>query len=101
MGQILHGSAKTTHTVRSEVQRSQASVASLSRHYGINQKTVLKWPHRQSVEDMPMGPKERRSTVLSPMEEAAVVTLSHQFFALLKAEKRVMKRLDRFEALRA
>lgn len=78
MGQFLHGSAKTTHAIRGELQRSQASVASLAKRYGINEKTVLKWRHRQSVEDMPMGPKERRSTVLSPMEEAAIVALRVQ-----------------------
>jgi transposase InsO family protein len=78
MGQVLHGSAKTTHAVRGELQRSQASVASLAKRYGINEKTVLKWRHRQSVEDLPMGPRERRSTVLSPMEEAAIVALRVQ-----------------------
>ncbi len=78
MGQILHGSAKTTHAVRAELQRSQASVAQLAKQFGINEKTVIKWRNRQSVEDMPMGPKERRSTVLSPMEEAAIVALRVQ-----------------------
>lgn len=77
MGQVLHGSAKTTHAIRAELQRSQASVASLARKFGINEKTVLKWQHRQS-EDMPRGPKERHSTVLSPMEEAAIVALRVQ-----------------------
>jgi transposase-like protein len=78
MGQVLHGSARTTHAIRGELQRSQVSVASLAKRYGINEKTVLKWRHRQSVEDLPMGPKERRSTVLSPMEEAAIVALRVQ-----------------------
>ena len=78
MGQILHGCAKTTHAIRGELQRSEASVAILAKRYGINEKTVLKWRHRQSVEDLPMGPKERRSTVLSPMEEAAIVALHVQ-----------------------
>lgn len=78
MGQVLHGSAKTTHAVRSELQRSQASVASLAKRYGINEKTVLKWRKRQSVEDLTMGPRERRSTVLSRMKEAAVVALRVQ-----------------------
>lgn len=78
MGQILHGSAKTTNAIRGELQRSQASVASLAKRYGINEKTVLKWRRRRSVEAMPMGPKERRSTVLSPMEEAAIVTMRVQ-----------------------
>jgi transposase InsO family protein len=78
MGQILHGSAKTTHAIRTELQRSKAPIASLARKYGINEKTVLKWRHRQSVEDMPMGPRNRRSTVLTPMEEAAIVALRVQ-----------------------
>ena len=78
MGQILHGSAKTTYAIRAELQRSQASVAQLAKQFGINEKTVIKWRNRQSVEDMPMGPKERRSSVLSPMEEAAIVALRVQ-----------------------
>ena len=91
MGQILHGSAKATHTIRSELQRSQASVASLAKRYGINEKTVLKWRHRHSVEDMPMGPKERRSTVLSPMEEAAIVALRVQARLPLKLRLKLLK----------
>lgn len=78
MGQLLHGSAKTTHAVRGELQRSQASVARLAKRFGINEKTVIKWRKRQSVEDLPMGPKERRSSMLSPMEEAAIVALRVQ-----------------------
>lgn len=31
MGQVRHGSAKTTHAVRAAIQRSQASLATLSR----------------------------------------------------------------------
>ena len=46
MGQICHGSATTTHAVRAAIQRSQASAAELSRTYGINPKTVLKWRKR-------------------------------------------------------
>jgi len=78
MGQILHGSAKTTHAIRAELQRSKASAAQLAARFGINEKTVLKWRKRRSVEDMPMGPKERRSTVLTPVEEAAIVALRVQ-----------------------
>ena len=73
MGQLLHGSATTTHAVRAAIQRSKASVQELSQRYGINPKTVQKWRHRSSVEDAPMGPKERRSTVLSAEEEALIV----------------------------
>lgn len=78
MGQILYGRAKTTHAIRGELQRLEASVASLAKRFGINEMTVIKWRSRQSVDDLPMGPKEPRSTVLSPMEEAAIVALRVQ-----------------------
>ena len=73
MGQVRHGSATTTHAVRAAIQRSQASIAELSRELGINPKTVAKWRKRQTVDDQKTGPKERRSTVLSAEEEAMVV----------------------------
>jgi transposase-like protein len=73
MGQILHGSAKTTHAVRAAIQRSKATIAQLSEQYDLNPKTVMKWRKRSSVEDMPMGPKDVRSTVLSAAEEALCV----------------------------
>lgn len=44
----------------------------MAKHYGINQKTVAKWKRRTSVADLPTGPKDARSTVLS-LEEAIVV----------------------------
>ena len=73
MGQIRHGSATTTHAVRAAIQRSQASLATLSKEFGINPKTVAKWRKRQSVEDQKTGPKEPRSTVLSETDEAMIV----------------------------
>ncbi len=59
MAQVLHPGAKTTHAVRAEIQRSQASIAALSKRYGIDPKTVCKWKKRQSVEDAPplWGPR--------------------------------------------
>lgn len=68
MGQIRHGSATTTHSVRAAMQRSQASIAELSRELGINPKTVAKWRKRQTVEDRKTGPREPRTTVLSEEE---------------------------------
>ena len=73
MGQVRHGSATTTYAVRAAIQRSQASSAALRRNNGINPKTVLKWRKRATVEDLKTGPKEPRSTVLSPEEEATIV----------------------------
>jgi transposase InsO family protein len=73
MGQVLHGSATTTHAIRAAIQRSQASATQLSQTYGINPKTVLKWKKRTCIEDRKTGPKNPRSTILSEVEEAAVV----------------------------
>ena len=73
MGQILHGSATTTEAIRRAIQNSQESLRALARHYGINQKTVAKWKKRTSVTDVPTGPKEPRSTVLTVEEEAIII----------------------------
>jgi len=73
VGQVLHGSATTTHAVRAAIQRSKASVQALSERFGINPKTVAKWRKRASLEDRPMGPKVPRSTVLSTEEETLIV----------------------------
>src|SRR3989304_6288505 len=73
MGQVLHGIATTTEAVRRAIQHSQESLRTLSKHDGINQKTVAKWKKRSSVVDLPTGPKAPRSTVLSIAEEAIIV----------------------------
>ena len=73
MGQILHGSATTTEAVRRAIQNSQASLRALSKRYGINQKTVAKWKKRSSVSDLPTGPTDAKSSVLSAEEEAIIV----------------------------
>ncbi len=59
MGQVRHGSATTTHAIRAAIQRSQASLAQLSRELGINPKTVAKWRKRETIEDLRPGRKSR------------------------------------------
>ena len=73
MGQVRHGCATTAHAVRAAIQRSQASLSTLSRELGINPKTVAKWRKRATVEDLKTGPKAPHSTTLSEAEEAMVV----------------------------
>ena len=73
MGQVLHGSARTTAAVRRAIQHSQASLRVLAKRHGINPKTVAKWKKRPSVQDERTGPKEPRSTVLTLEEEAVGV----------------------------
>jgi transposase InsO family protein len=73
MGQVLHGSARTTAAVRRAIQHSQESLRALAKRYGINQKTVAKWKKRSSTADLPTGPKQPQSTVLSLQDEAIIV----------------------------
>ena len=73
MGQVLHGCATTTEAVRRAIEHSQESLRALAARYGINQKTVAKWKKRSSVADLPTGPKEPKSTVLTIEEEAIAV----------------------------
>jgi hypothetical protein len=83
MGHVRHGSATTTHAVRAAIQRSQASLAQLSKEPGINLKTVATWRKRQTVDDLKTGPKEPRSTVLTEAEEAAIVAFRRHTLLLL------------------
>lgn len=73
MGQVLHGSARTTAAVRRAIQDSQESLRALAHRHGVNPKTVAKWKKRGSVDDLPTGPKDPRSTVLSIEDEAVIV----------------------------
>jgi len=83
MGQILHDCARTTAAVRRAIQHSQESLLKLAERYDINPKTVHKWRKRSFTHDAPMGPKQRRSSVLSPQEEAVAVAFrKHTLLAL-------------------
>jgi len=78
MAQLLHGSATTTARLRALFQASTEPATVLARRHGVNPKTVRKWRRRDSVEDQPMGPHQRRSSTLSELEEAAVVAFRVQ-----------------------
>src|SRR5215831_17183706 len=83
MGQILHGCATTTEAIRRAIQHSQESLRALSRRYGINQKTVAKWKKRAFVADLPTGPKQPKSSVLTIDDEAIIVAFRrHTLLAL-------------------
>jgi hypothetical protein len=73
MGQILHGSATTTHAIRAAIERSKAPLKELAARYRLNQKTVANWRKRAFVYNATMVLKERRSTVLTIEQQAMVV----------------------------
>ena len=82
MGQVRHGSARTTAAVRRAIQHRQESLQGLATRYRINPKTVAKWRKRPGVLDARMGP-EPVSTVLSAAQEAiAVAFRRHTLLAL-------------------
>uniref|UniRef100_UPI00389A272E helix-turn-helix domain-containing protein n=1 Tax=Rhodophyticola porphyridii TaxID=1852017 RepID=UPI00389A272E len=55
----------TTHAIGAAIQRSQASLAQLSRELGINPQTVAKWWTRVTVEDLKTARRDPRITVLT------------------------------------
>src|ERR671913_1977359 len=73
MGRVLHGSARTTEAVRRAIQLRQESVRALARRFGVSPTTIQKWRKRETTADAKMGPKQVRSTVLTPGEEAVIV----------------------------
>ena len=68
-------SARTTPRVRSELQASKETTGSLARRYGLSRTTVAKWKSRATTADAPMGPRNPKRTVLTPVEEAMIVEL--------------------------
>jgi hypothetical protein len=73
LGQVLHGCARTTETVRCELQHIQEILRALARRQGVNPKTDAKWPARTDSADPRTGSTEPNSTILSAAEEAVVV----------------------------
>jgi hypothetical protein len=59
MGQVLHGSARTTAAVRRAIQHSQESLRVLAKRHAIDQKRVAKWKKRSSTADLRTGPGSR------------------------------------------
>jgi len=67
----------TTEAVRRATQHSQESLRIPTKRYGINQKTVAKWKRRAAVKDLPTGPADVHSTVLS-IEVDAIIVAFHR-----------------------
>ncbi|WP_035562831.1 IS481 family transposase [Hymenobacter sp. IS2118] len=72
MGKVPHGCATTTPATRRLIQQSTEGVQTLAKRLGLTAGTVRKWRRRTSTEEAVRGPKPA-STVLTPVEEAAIV----------------------------
>jgi hypothetical protein len=73
MRPVLHGCAKTTEAVRTEIQNSKESLKTLARQHSISPITVMTWKKGNYVHDSAIRPKVRKSTVLTPEEEAICI----------------------------
>jgi hypothetical protein len=73
MAGVLHGSVRTAPRVLAELQSSKEKTSVLAKRYGLSRATAAKWRTRTSTADAPMGPRDPRSTVLTPVEEAIIV----------------------------
>jgi hypothetical protein len=70
----LHSQATTTPKIRAAIQACNDPAWMVSERYGISEQTVLKWRHRDSVEDRSHTP-HRLQTTLSPAQESVAVAL--------------------------
>jgi transposase InsO family protein len=52
-----HPIAKTNSHIRKLIQESDRPHRELAKRFGVNPKTILKWKHRDTVEDSPRGTK--------------------------------------------
>ena len=73
MGQLLHGSARTSAAVRHAIPQRQESLAKRAKRSDVTPKTGAKWQQRAHVHDAPMGPKQCHATVLTREAEALIV----------------------------
>ena len=77
MGSVHHANATTTIRVRKEIQDSKESIAALAQRYSLNEKTVLKWRHANSLEDKPSGAKKPKGS-LSEQEQQIICEFRRQ-----------------------
>jgi len=101
MGQVLHGSARTTAAIRRAIQHGQESLQSVATRYGINPKTVAKWRKRTTVQDAPMGPAPASTVLTAEQEAMAVAFRRHTLLPLddcLYALKATIPHLSRLHA---
>ena len=82
MGQVLHGSARTTPAARRLIQQSPQSLQSLATRHGVNPKTVAKWRSRATTADAPMGPKPAPPVGSAGQEAMAVAFRRHALLPL-------------------
>jgi len=57
MKQYYHSNATTNIRLRSEINKSKASISALAIKYGVSEPTIAKWKNRENFEDKSSRPK--------------------------------------------
>ena len=105
----LHRRRPGTEAIRRAIPNSEESLRVLARRHGreegqktiqwivfpTNQKTVAKWRRRTSVADLPTGPKDAKSTVLTAGAEAIIVAFRRHTLLPLEFERKANDPGDR------
>ena len=82
MGQILHGSATTTHAIRAAIQRSKATAKELAERHGLNPKTVASGRSGPSSTMRPWGRKPAVNRGVHREEAIVVAFRKHTLLPL-------------------
>ena len=82
MGQVLHGSARTTQAIRRSIQRSQESLQTLAKRHRMDPKTLAKWRKRTSTSEAPRAPKPASTGLTAEEEAIAVACRQHPLLPL-------------------
>src|ERR1700688_70294 len=98
MADILHGSARTTPRVRSELQASKETTGSLARRYGLSRTTVTKWKSRATTADA--FPPRRDSREQRHVFAGRSLCLSDYFLTCLVDIGYEPKLIDALDAVR-
>jgi transposase len=59
--------------MRAEIQKARGPARLLASQFGVNPKTILKWRKRTDTTDAPKGPRQPKSTLLTPDQDAQIV----------------------------
>lgn len=74
--------ARTSAEVRTAIRNSSDSLKVLAARYDVNPKTVAKWKMRESLDDLPSGPKVRSGKLTTEEEDIIVRFREHTLLPL-------------------
>ncbi len=65
----LHKNARTTPSIRKEIQSSSETIVALAKKYGLSRKTVRKWKNRTVIDDETSRPNKLNTMLTNDHED--------------------------------